>query len=166
MTDQPDNLVTIFTDGSCLSNPGPGGWAAVLRWRDNEKEIVGHEADTTNNRMELKAAIMGLNAVTRAMPIALHTDSRYVMNGVQDWMPRWKANGWKTASKKPVANQDLWEQLDQAVQRHDITWHWVKGHAGNEFNERCDQLARSAAESIARQQTVILLEICQNMLGA
>ena len=150
MTDQPDNLVTIFTDGSCLSNPGPGGWAAVLRWRDNEREIVGHEADTTNNRMELKAVIMGLNAVTRAMPIALHTDSRYVMNGVQDWMPRWKANGWKTASKKPVANQDLWEQLDQAVQRHDITWHWVKGHAGNEFNERCDQLARSAAESIAR----------------
>ena len=150
MTDQPDNLVTIFTDGSCLSNPGPGGWAAVLRWRDNEKEVVGHEADTTNNRMELKAAIMGLNAVTRAMPIALHTDSRYVMNGVQDWMPHWKANGWKTASKKPVANQDLWEQLDQAVQRHDITWHWVKGHAGNEFNERCDQLARSAAESIAR----------------
>ena len=150
MTDQPDNLVTIFTDGSCLSNPGPGGWAAVLRWRDNEKEIVGHEADTTNNRMELKAAIMGLNAVTRAMPIALHTDSRYVMNGVQDWMPRWKANGWKTASKKPVANQDLWEQLDQALQRHDITWHWVKGHAGNEFNERCDKLARSAAESIAR----------------
>ena len=150
MTDQPDNLVTIFTDGSCLSNPGPGGWAAVLRWRDNEKEIIGHEADTTNNRMELKAAIMGLNAVTRAMPIAVHTDSRYVMNGVQDWMPRWKANGWKTASKKPVANQDLWEQLDQAVQRHDITWHWVKGHAGNKFNERCDQLARSAAESIAR----------------
>ena len=150
MTDQPDNLVTIFTDGSCLSNPGPGGWAAVLRWRDNEKEFVGHEADTTNNRMELKAAIMGLNAVTRAMPVALHTDSRYVMNGVQDWMPRWKANGWQTASKKPVANQDLWEQLDQAVQRHDITWHWVKGHAGNEFNERCDQLARSAAESIAR----------------
>jgi ribonuclease HI len=150
VTDQPDNLVTIFTDGSCLSNPGPGGWAAVLRWRDNEKEIVGHEADTTNNRMELKAAIKGLNAVTRAMPIALHTDSRYVMNGVQDWMPRWKANGWKTASKKPVANQDLWEQLDQAVQRHDITWHWVKGHAGNEFNERCDQLARSAAESIAQ----------------
>ena len=150
MTDQPDNLVTIFTDGSCLSNPGPGGWAVVLRWRGNEKEIVGHEADTTNNRMELKAAIMGLNAVTRAIPVALHTDSRYVMNGVQDWMPRWKANGWKTASKKPVANQDLWEQLDQAVQRHDITWHWVKGHAGNEFNERCDQLARSAAESIAR----------------
>ena len=148
MTDQGDR-VTIHTDGSCLSNPGPGGWAAILRWRDNEREIVGHEPDTTNNRMELMAAIMGLNAVTRNMPIALHTDSRYVMNGVQDWMPRWKANGWKTASKKPVANQDLWQQLDEAVSRHRITWHWVKGHAGDEFNERCDQLARGAAESIA-----------------
>ena len=107
MTDQ-DDIVTIHTDGSCLSNPGPGGWAAILRWRDNEREIIGHEQDTTNNRMELKATIMGLNAVTRTMPITLHTDSRYVMNGVQDWLPRWKANGWKTASKKPVANQDLW----------------------------------------------------------
>jgi len=149
MTQATDNLVTIYTDGSCLSNPGPGGWAAILCWRDNEREIVGSEADTTNNRMELQAAIMGLNAVTRPMQIALHTDSRYVMNGVQDWMPRWKANGWKTASKKPVANQDLWQQLDDAVRRHTITWHWVKGHAGHEFNERCDQLARAAAESIA-----------------
>jgi len=148
VTDQGDR-VTIHTDGSCLSNPGPGGWAAILRWRDIEREIVGHEPDTTNNRMELMAAIMGLNAITRAMPIDLHTDSRYVMNGVQEWMPRWKANGWKTASKKPVANQDLWQQLDEAVSRHRITWHWVKGHAGDEFNERCDQLARTAAESIA-----------------
>ena len=148
MTDQGDR-VTIHTDGSCLSNPGPGGWAAILRWRDNEREIVGHEPDTTNNRMELMAAIMGLNAVTRAMPIDLHTDSRYVMNGVQEWMPAWKANGWKTASKKPVANQDLWQQLDEAVSRHRVQWHWVKGHAGDEFNERCDQLARTAAESIA-----------------
>ena len=148
MTDQGDR-VTIHTDGSCLSNPGPGGWAAILRWRDNEREIVGHEPDTTNNRMELMAAIMGLNAVTRAIPIDLHTDSRYVMNGVQEWMPAWKANGWKTASKKPVANQDLWQQLDEAVSRHHIRWHWVKGHAGDELNERCDQLARTAAESIA-----------------
>ena len=148
MTDQGDR-VTIHTDGSCLSNPGPGGWAAILRWRDNEKEIVGNKTDTTNNRMELMAAIMGLNAVTRAMPIDLHTDSLYVMNGVQEWMPRWKANGWKTASKKPVANQDLWQQLDEAVSRHRIRWHWVKGHAGDELNERCDQLARTAAESIA-----------------
>ena len=146
--DQED-IVTIHTDGSCLSNPGPGGWAAILRWRDNEREIVGHEQDTTNNRMELKATIMGLNAVTRTMPITLYTDSRYVMNGVQDWLPRWKANGWKTASKKPVANQDLWRMLDEAVSRHQVTWHWVKGHAGDEFNERCDQLARGAAESIA-----------------
>ena len=148
MKDQ-DDIVTIHTDGSCLSNPGPGGWAVILQWRDTEREIIGCEQDTTNNRMELKAAIMGLNAVTRAMPIELHTDSRYVLDGVKNWMPRWKANGWKTASKKPVANQDLWQILDEAVSRHHVTWHWVKGHAGNELNERCDQLARGAAESIA-----------------
>ena len=148
MKDQ-DDIVTIHTDGSCLSNPGPGGWAVILQWRDNVREIIGCEQDTTNNRMELKAAIMGLNAVTRAMPIELHTDSRYVLDGVKNWMPRWKANGWKTASKKPVANQDLWQILDEAVSRHHVTWHWVKGHAGNELNERCDQLARGAAESIA-----------------
>jgi len=149
MTTMAGTAVTIFTDGSCLSNPGPGGWAAILRWHDNEREISGSEPDTTNNRMELLAAIMALNALTRPMQVKLHTDSRYVMNGVQDWMPRWKANGWKTANKKPVANQDLWQQLDAAVNRHTIDWHWVKGHAGDEFNERCDQLARSAAESIA-----------------
>ena len=141
--------VIIHTDGSCLSNPGPGGWAAVLRWQGNERELTGSEPDTTNNRMELMAAIMGLNAVTRPMLVNLHTDSRYVMNGVQDWMPRWKANGWKTAAKKPVANQDLWQQLDEAVIRHQVRWHWVKGHAGNPLNERCDVLARSAAEAIA-----------------
>ncbi len=151
MTGNSDR-VTIHTDGSCLSNPGPGGWAAILRWRDSEKEIVGHELDTTNNRMELTAAIMGLNAVTRAVLIDLHTDSRYVMNGIQDWMPIWRKNGWKTASKKPVANQDLWQQLDEVVNRQRIRWHWVKGHAGDEFNERCDQLARTAAESIAKQK--------------
>lgn len=148
MKDQ-DNTVTIHTDGSCLSNPGPGGWAVILQWRDNEREIIGCELDTTNNRMELKAAIMGLNAVNRAMPIALYTDSRYVMDGVKNWMPRWKANGWRTASKKPVANQDLWQTLDEEISRHHVTWHWVKGHAGNELNERCDQLARGAAKSIA-----------------
>ena len=140
--------VVIHTDGSCLSNPGPGGWAAILRWQGNERELTGSEPDTTNNRMELMAAIMGLNAVTRPMLVDLHTDSRYVMNGVQDWMPRWKANGWKTAAKKPVANQDLWQQLDEAVIRHQVQWHWVKGHAGNPLNERCDILARSAAEAI------------------
>ena len=141
--------VIIHTDGSCLSNPGPGGWAASLQWQGNERELTGSEPDTTNNRMELMAAIMGLNAVTRPMLVDLHTDSRYVMNGVQDWMPRWKANGWKTAAKKPVANQDLWQQLDEAVIRHQVRWHWVKGHTGNPLNERCDVLARSAAEAIA-----------------
>ena len=114
--DAPETVV-IHTDGSCLSNPGPGGWAAILQWQDKERELSGSEPDTTNNRMELMAAIMGLNAVTRPMAVDLHTDSRYVMNGVQDWMPRWKANGWKTAAKKPVANQDLWQQLDVAVAR-------------------------------------------------
>lgn len=140
--------VTIHTDGSCLSNPGPGGWAVILNWRGTEKELSGSVADTTNNRMELQAAIEGLNALSRPMQVELHTDSKYVMNGVTDWMARWKANGWRTAAKKPVANQDLWEQLDAATQRHQITWHWVKGHAGNELNERCDVLARSAAESL------------------
>ena len=149
MIKSEDNLIAIYTDGSCLSNPGPGGWAAILRWRNNEKELTGSEFDTTNNRMELMAAIMGLNAVTRTIPITLYTDSRYVMNGVQEWMPLWKENGWKTSSKKPVANQDLWQKLDDAVSRHSITWKWVKGHDGHQFNERCDQLARSAAESIA-----------------
>ena len=146
--DAPEPVIS-HTDGSCLSNPGPGGWAAILHWQGNERELTGSEPDTTNNLMELMAAIMGLNAVTRPMLVDLHTDSRYVMNGVQDWMPRWKANGWKTASKKPVANQDLWQQLDEAVIRHQVRWHWVKGHAGNPLNERCDVLARSAAEAIA-----------------
>ena len=140
--------VIIYTDGSCLSNPGPGGWATILQWQGNERELSGSEPDTTNNRMELMAAIKGLDAVTRPMMVKIHTDSRYVMNGVQDWMPRWKANGWKTAAKKPVANQDLWEELDVAVSRHDVRWYWVKGHAGNPLNDRCDILARSAAETI------------------
>lgn len=140
--------VIIHTDGSCLSNPGPGGWAAILRWQDNEREISGAEPVSTNNRMELTAAINGLNAVTRPMTIYLYTDSKYVMTGVTDWMPRWKANGWKTAAKKAVANQDLWQLLDTAVARHQVRWHWVKGHAGNHLNERCDRLARIAAESL------------------
>ena len=147
MKDQGD-IVTIYTDGSCLSNPGPGGWAVILRWRDNEREIIGCEQHTTNNRMELKAAIMGLNAVTRAMPVALHTDSRYVMNGVKNWLPRWKSNGWKTAGKKPVANQDLWQILDEAVSRHNVTWYWVKGHNENYLNEKADTLAKKAIKTI------------------
>ncbi|MGB1355777.1 MAG: ribonuclease HI [Candidatus Puniceispirillaceae bacterium] len=141
--------ITLHTDGSCLNNPGPGGWAAILKWRDEERELSGGVPDTTNNRMELQAAIEGLNALKRPMEIDLHTDSKYVMQGVTDWMPRWKANGWRTAAKKPVMNQDLWQTLDEALQRHRVTWHWVKGHAGNELNERCDQLARAAATQIA-----------------
>ena len=141
--------VTLHTDGSCLNNPGPGGWAAVLHWRDEPRALSGAMPDTTNNRMELQAAIEGLNALKRPMEIDLHTDSKYVMQGVTDWMPRWKANGWRTAARKPVMNQDLWQALDTAVQRHQVTWHWVKGHAGNALNERCDELARAAATEIA-----------------
>ncbi|MEC7093977.1 MAG: ribonuclease HI [Pseudomonadota bacterium] len=141
--------VILHTDGSCLNNPGPGGWAAILQWRGEERELSGGVEGTTNNRMELQAAIEGLNALKRPMRVELHTDSKYVMQGVTDWMPRWKANGWRTANKKPVLNQDLWKQLDEAVQRHDVAWHWVKGHAGNEMNERCDELARAAATALA-----------------
>ena len=141
--------VTLHTDGSCFTNPGPGGWAAVLQWRDEKRELSGAMPDTTNNRMELQAAIEGLNALKRPMEIDLHTDSKYVMQGVTDWMPRWKANGWRTAAKKPVKNQDLWQALDEALKRHRVDWHWVKGHAGNKLNERCDELARAAAAELA-----------------
>jgi ribonuclease HI len=141
--------VTLHTDGSCLRNPGPGGWAAILQWREETRELSGSVPETTNNRMELQAAIEGLNALKRPMEIDLHTDSKYVMQGVTDWMPRWKANGWRTAAKKPVLNQDLWQALDEALRRHTVSWHWVKGHAGNELNERCDELARAAATELA-----------------
>ena len=141
--------VTLYTDGSCLQNPGPGGWAAILQWRDEERELSGSAPDSTNNRMELQAAIKGLLALKRPMAVDLFTDSTYVMKGVTEWMPRWKANGWRTAAKKPVQNQDLWQELDAALGAHDISWHWVKGHAGNDLNERCDQLARAAATALA-----------------
>ena len=140
--------VVIYTDGSCLANPGPGGWAAILQWHENTREISGGEADTTNNRMELMATIMGLDAVTRPMDITVFTDSKYVMNGVTQWMPRWKINGWKTSSKKSVANRDLWEQLDTVLLQHKVHWRWIKGHSGNPLNERCDELARFAASAI------------------
>ena len=141
--------VTLYTDGSCLQNPGPGGWAAILQWRDEERKLSGSAPDSTNNRMELQAAIEGLLALKRPMAVDLFTDSTYVMKGVTEWMPRWKANGWRTAAKKPVQNQDLWQELDAALGAHDISWHWVKGHAGNDLNERCDQLARAAATALA-----------------
>lgn len=133
--------VEIYTDGACSGNPGPGGWGALLRLGEKEKELCSGEAETTNNRMELTAAIEALNALKRACEIDLYTDSQYVKGGVTGWMHNWKRNGWKTAAKKPVKNEDLWRSLDDAIQRHDIKWHWVKGHAGHEGNERADQLA-------------------------
>jgi len=138
--------IEIFTDGACRGNPGPGGWGAILQYGDKTRELCGGAELTTNNRMELTAAIEALNALTRACDVELHTDSQYVKNGVQSWMKGWKKNGWRTADKKPVKNRDLWERLDAAVQRHDVDWHWVKGHAGHAENERCDELATQAAD--------------------
>jgi len=146
-----DDIITIHTDGACLGNPGPGGWGVLLSWRGHEKELSGAEADTTNNRMELMAAIMALEAVSRPAKIKLVTDSRYVIQGINDWLPSWIAKGWKTASKAPVKNQDLWQRLDEATKRHEIEWEWVKGHAGHAENERVDDLARMAAEEIAKK---------------
>ena len=143
-----DDVVEIFSDGSCLGNPGPGGWGALLRWRGHEKELSGSEADTTNNRMELSAAIFALNELKKPSTIILTTDSRYVIQGINEWLEGWVARGWKTASKQPVKNQDLWQQLHEATQRHQIEWRWVKGHAGHDENERVDSLARKAAESL------------------
>jgi ribonuclease HI len=140
--------VEVFTDGACLGNPGPGGWAALLRSGTSEKALVGAEAMTTNNRMELMAAIAAIEALKRACSVDLTTDSQYVRRGVEEWMPRWKANGWKTSDKQPVKNRDLWERLDAALASHDVRWHWVKGHAGHAENERVDVLAREAAEAI------------------
>ena len=136
------STVTIYTDGACSGNPGPGGWGALMRYGDHEKELCGGEADTTNNRMELMAVIQALGALKRPCSIDLYTDSKYVKDGIGAWLARWKANGWKTAARKPVKNEDLWRALDEAAQRHQIRWHWVKGHAGHPENERADELAR------------------------
>lgn len=140
MTELPH--VEIATDGACKGNPGPGGWGAVIRMGTREKELSGGEAHTTNNRMELQAAIAGLNALTRPCRVTLSTDSRYVMDGLTKWIKGWQRNGWKTADKKPVKNVELWQRLDAAVARHKVTWHWIKGHAGHVENERADELAR------------------------
>jgi ribonuclease HI len=134
--------VTIYTDGACSGNPGPGGWGAILSFGDQEKELMGGEAHTTNNRMELTAAISALEALKRACSVDLHTDSEYVKNGITTWIKSWKKNGWCTADKKPVKNVDLWQRLDAALTNHQVRWHWVKGHAGHTMNERADQLAR------------------------
>ncbi len=136
--------VVIYTDGACSGNPGPGGWAAILTWGDKCKEISGGEANTTNNRMELMAAISALEALKRPSQVELHTDSVYVKNGITGWIHSWKKNGWRTADKKPVKNEELWRRLDEAQRIHDIDWRWIKGHAGHAENERADELARLA----------------------
>jgi ribonuclease HI len=133
--------VVIHTDGGCSGNPGPGGWAAVLSWKGTERELSGGEDLTTNNRMELMAAIGALETLKRPMKVELYTDSVYLRDGITRWIHGWKRNGWKTAAKAAVKNEDLWRRLDEAVRRHDVTWHWLKGHAGHPENERCDQLA-------------------------
>ena len=140
--------VVIYTDGACRGNPGPGGWGAVLLSGQHEREIWGGEAATTNNRMELTAAIEALEALKRPCRVELHTDSKYVQAGISEWLPRWQARGWKTASKSAVKNEDLWRRLDTARQRHQVDWRWVKGHAGHELNERADALARRGLEEL------------------
>jgi len=141
----PERLaVEIFTDGACRGNPGPGGWAAILRYGDTEKELAGGEAQTTNNRMEMTAAIVALEALKRPCRVRLYTDSQYLRDGIMRWLPAWKARGWRTADKKPVKNIDLWQRLDMAAAPHQVEWIWVRGHAGHPENERADALARAA----------------------
>lgn len=140
--------VEIFTDGACRGNPGPGGWAALLRYGDEEKVLRGAEPATTNNRMELQAAIEGLAALKRSSRVILTTDSEYLRQGINDWVPRWKKNGWRTAARKPVKNQDLWEKLDELAGNHDIEWHWVKGHSGHRENELVDEAANLAIDEM------------------
>lgn len=136
--------VDIFTDGACQGNPGPGGWAAILRYGDSEREISGAEAQTTNNRMEMMAAIQALETLKRPIEVRLHTDSQYLKNGITVWIKDWKRRGWKTADKKPVKNVDLWQRLEAAISGHRVSWHWVRGHSGHPENTRVDQLARDA----------------------
>jgi ribonuclease HI len=139
-----EDTVEIHTDGGCSGNPGPGGWGAVLRWRGHEKDLSGFAPETTNNRMELTAAIEALESLKRPMRVRLVTDSTYLRHGISEWLPAWKARGWKTADKKPVKNVDLWQRLDEAARRHTIDWAWTKGHAGDPLNERADRLATQA----------------------
>ncbi len=146
------STVRLYTDGACRGNPGPGGWGALLQLGEHEKELCGGEADTTNNRMELTAAIEGLGALRRRCRVDLFTDSRYVMQGITEWMDGWKARGWKTAGRKDVKNRDLWEALDAAVGAHDVHWHWVKGHSGDAGNERADQLANQGIDDMLEEQ--------------
>ena len=149
MTDVRGNdRVTIHTDGACSGNPGPGGWGVILQWGDHTRELKGGEAHTTNNRMELMAAIMALETLKRPCEVDLHTDSEYLRQGITDWINGWKRNDWRTAARKPVKNTDLWQRLDAAVHRHTVHWHWVRGHSGHDLNERADELAREAISEI------------------
>jgi ribonuclease HI len=141
-----EQRVVIHTDGACSGNPGPGGWGAILSFGDHAKELKGGEAHTTNNRMELMAAIAAIEALKRPCHVDIHTDSQYLRNGIMTWIKQWKRNGWRTADKKPVKNVDLWQRLDAALEHHTIHWHWVKGHAGHALNERADQLARDGLD--------------------
>lgn len=142
------NKITIYTDGACRGNPGPGGWGAILSNTNSEKELYGGEKDTTNNRMELVATIEALKALKKQCEVDLYTDSTYVKNGIQQWLGNWKKNNWRTAARKPVKNQDLWEALDLQTQRHNVSWHWVKGHAGDPGNERADELANLGIDNL------------------
>ncbi|OHC90070.1 MAG: ribonuclease HI [Sideroxydans sp. RIFOXYB12_FULL_59_6] len=146
-----NDVVDVFSDGACKGNPGIGGWGVLLRAKGKERELCGGEAHTTNNRMELMAAIAALETLTRPCKVRLHTDSKYVLQGITEWLPGWKQRGWKTASKQPVKNDDLWKRLDEAVTRHHIEWVWVKGHAGHEGNERADALANRGIETLREQ---------------
>jgi len=145
--------VAIHTDGACAGNPGPGGWGALLDYNGTIKELCGGEAETTNNRMELKAAIEALNALKRPCQVEMHVDSQYVKDGITKWIHGWQKNGWKTADKKPVKNVELWQALAEAIKRHDMSWHWVKGHAGHAENERADELARQGMAPYKKSAT-------------
>jgi len=143
-----EHQVTIHTDGACSGNPGPGGFGAILQWGDHTKELKGGEAHTTNNRMELMAAITALESLKRTCTVDLHTDSQYLRNGIMTWIKGWKRNGWKTADRKPVKNVDLWQRLDAALAHHTVRWHWVRGHSGHDLNERADELARAGIAEV------------------
>ncbi len=140
------NPVNLYTDGGCRGNPGPGGWGAILRWGQHYKELSGFVAETTNNQMELMAVIKGLEALSRPCRVEVYSDSKYLRDGMTSWLTQWKKNGWRTAAKKPVKNQELWQSIDALAQKHQVTWHWVKGHAGHAENERCDALANLAMD--------------------
>lgn len=149
----PEDVVEIHTDGACSGNPGPGGWAAILVWKGRRRELSGAEPETTNNRMELLAAIRALEALRRPMRVRIFTDSEYLKRGMSEWLEGWKRRGWRTAAKKPVRNRDLWERLDELCRIHEVEWHWLRGHAGDPLNERADRLAREAIRALEAEQS-------------